>query len=874
MSDTGPVTLPPNVRPISYDITLEPDLEAFTFLGAETIDVEVLEPTASVELNCIETAIRSCRLTPEGGAAVAPKSTAFDEERETVVFEFDQEIPQGRASLAIEFSGELNDKLRGFYRSRYTDGEGRERYLATTQLEATDARRAFPCWDEPAVKASFKMTLVAPADLAAVSNMPVESERELPDGRRAVSFAESPIMSTYLLAFIVGDLSSIEQRADSGTLIRVWTTRGKEEQGRFALETSVRLLAYFNDYFGIPYPLPKLDHLAIPDFAAGAMENWGAITYRETALLVDPEQSSAGTRMIVAAIVSHEMAHMWFGDLVTMAWWNDLWLNESFASWVGDKAVDHLFPEWAVWTQFLVNDTNRGLSLDGLKSSHSIEQEVNNPAEIGQLFDAISYSKGATILRMLESFLGAETFRQGLNGYLSRHQYANARTQDLWDSLGEASGQPVAAIMDTWVKQTGYPVLEAAVDRRQSHVELTLSQRRFVYEDILGQEEADETLWQVPVSVRTSDGGEPSSTLMAGPTEKMRLSGGGSDDAWLKVNPDQTAFFRVKYQPEELERLTRPVESLELPSGDRLGILNDAYALARAGHAPATQFLTTAEAYKNETDAYVCAELSASLGGMTVLLWDEPFYPRFEAQARGIFRPIAQRSGWERKPDEGYLDALLRSTALGALGGCGDEETQREASSRFTQYVEEPSKVHPDIRRVVLNLAAKAGGDDAYETMWGLRKKAELQEEQSRILQALCCFERADLLRETLRRSLTDDVRVHDTISVLTSVAGNRLGRDLAWEFVKDNWSELDRRYSDGGFGLMRLVGMVSSFTTPEMREDVERFFTDHPTPAAERTIRQSLERIRINIAWLERNRAELAAHYQPPPLDQVRGRL
>ena len=572
--------------------------------------MEVLEPTASVELNCIEIAIRSCRLTPEGGATVAPKSTAFDEERETVVFEFDQEVPQGRASLAIEFSGELNDKLRGFYRSRYTDGEGRERYLATTQLEATDARRAFPCWDEPAVKASFKMTLVAPADLAAVSNMPVESERELPDGRRAVSFAESPIMSTYLLAFIVGDLSSIEQRADSGTLIRVWTTRGKEEQGRFALETSVRLLAYFNDYFGIPYPLPKLDHLAIPDFAAGAMENWGAITYRETALLVDPEQSSAGTRMIVAAIVSHEMAHMWFGDLVTMAWWNDLWLNESFASWVGDKAVDHLFPEWAVWTQFLVNDTNRGLSLDGLKSSHSIEQEVNNPAEIGQLFDAISYSKGATILRMLESFLGAETFRQGLNGYLSRHQYANARTQDLWDALGEASGQPVAAIMDTWVKQTGYPVLEAAVDRRQSHVELTLSQRRFVYEDILGQEEADETLWQVPVSVRTSDGGEPSSTLMAGPTEKMRLSGGGSDDAWLKVNPDQTAFFRVKYQPEELERLTRPVENLELPSGDRLGILNDAYALARAGHAPATQFLTTAEAYKNETDAYVCAELS------------------------------------------------------------------------------------------------------------------------------------------------------------------------------------------------------------------------------------------------------------------------
>jgi puromycin-sensitive aminopeptidase len=864
MSESGLVILPTDVRPLKYRLTLEPDLEKFTFDGRVSIDVEVVTPTTSVTLNCTEIAIQSCRLTPGDGAAMTPRATTFDESRETVTFEFDSAVPTGRASLDIEFTGELNDKLRGFYRSRYTDSEGRERYLATTQMEATDARRAFPCWDEPNVKASFQVTLVVPSDLVAVSNMSVESETDAPGGLKSISYAETPVMSTYLLAFVVGDLASIERMTDSGTLIRIWATRGKEEQGRFALETSVRLLAYFNDYFGIPFPLPKLDHLAIPDFAAGAMENWGAITYRETALLVDPENSSVGTRMIVAAIVSHEMAHMWFGDLVTMDWWNDLWLNESFASWIGDKAVDNLFPEWEVWTQFIASDTNRGLSLDGLKNSHPIEQEVNNPAEIGQLFDAISYSKGATILRMLESFLGAEKFRQGLRDYLIRHQYANARTQDLWDALGEASGEPVGTIMDTWVKQTGYPVLDVAVSRHRDGIDVALSQRRFVYEDILGEGEADDTLWQVPVSVRTASRDQSGSILMAGPEATTRVTpgAGGASDEWVKLNPDQTAFYRVKYASEELDRLTGPIENLELPTGDRLGLQNDAYALARAGHIPATQFLTMAEAYKNETDAAVCADLATNLGGMDTLLWDQPFYPRFEELARSIFQPIGARMGWDAKPGERHLDALLRSTALGQLGSYGDEDTISEARTRFDQYVEDPARVHPDIRRVVLSLAAKKGDSSAYEMMWGLEKKANLQEEQSRLLLALTSFEQPDLLRETLRRSLTDDVRVHDTISVVTSVAGNRHGRDLAWEFLKDNWAEFDRRYSEGGFGLMRLVSMVSGFTTPEMSEDVERFFTDHPAPAAERSIRQSLERIQINIAWLDRNRTELAARF------------
>ena len=860
MPDANAATLPSNVKPVRYRLKLEPNFEEFTFSGEESVDIEVLEATPDVTLNCVEIAIQSCRLTLDNDESITPGDTIFDESQETVTFKFDSTIPPGTARLDIRFTGELNDKLRGFYRSRYTDMEGQERFLATTQFEATDARRAFPCWDEPSLKATFEVTLVIPSELLAISNMPVVSEAEVVPGVKAVSLAETPVMSTYLLAFVVGDLTAIEQQADNGTLIRVWTTRGREEQGRFALETSANLLAYFNDYFGIPYPLPKLDHIAIPDFAAGAMENWGAITYRETALLVDPEQSSAGTRQWVAEVIAHEMAHMWFGDLVTMSWWNDLWLNESFASWMGDKAVDHLFPEWDVWTQFLTLDTNRALSLDGLKNSHPIEQEVSNPAEIGQLFDAISYSKGASILRMLEQFLGPEGFQQGLHQYLTHHQYGNAQTQDLWDALGQASGQPVAAIMDTWVNQTGYPVLDVRVSRQDDGIDVAFSQSRFVYENILGQRDADRTQWQAPVSVRSASDAQPSSTLMEGPQATIRVvpASYGSPEEWIKVNPLQTGFYRVKYPAEEMDKLTAPIQNLVLPAADRLGIQNDAHALARAGHIPATRFLTVAEAYSHETDASVCADLANNLGGVDTLLWDEPYYPEFQGFARGIFLPIAKRIGWDPRPGEGHLDALLRSTALAQMGIYEDEDTLKEAGVRFARYLQDPPNVHPDLRRVVFGLAAKRGDRDSYDTMWDLQKQATLQEEKVRLLMALTDFQQTDLLDETLQRSLSEDVRVQDTISVVTSVAANRLGRDLAWQFLKSNWAEFDRRFSHGGFGLMRLVSLTSGFTTAEWREDVERFFRDHPAPAAERSIRQSLERIELNIAWLQRNRAEL----------------
>ncbi len=875
MPDSEVFVLPGTVRPSKYTLKLQPDLEQATFSGEETIAIRVVEPVSEIVLNAVDLEIGEVSLR-HGPLDIPCGSVSLNEERETATLDFGpalngENLPLGEAVLEVAFTGELNDKLRGFYRSRYIDAEGRETSLATTQFEATDARRAFPCWDEPAHKASFDLTLVIPAALTTLSNTSIAAESEAGPGLKSVRFAETPVMSTYLLAFVVGDLTRIESDyagPHGATRVAVWTTRGKEEQGRFALDTSVRLLGFFNDYFGIPYPLEKLDHVAIPDFAAGAMENWGAITYRETAVLVDAENSSAGTRQRVAEVVAHEMAHMWFGDLVTMEWWDDLWLNESFASWMGTKAVDWLFPEWQMWTQFVNMDTNRALTLDGLKNSHPIEQEVKDPAQIGQLFDAISYSKGASVIRMLEQYLGPAVFQSGLQRYIAAHQYGNARTEDLWSALEAASGQPVTSIMDSWTKQMGYPVLQVNVAGPPENPELLLSQERFVYDRPPGEGEPDPEVWRVPVQVSRGGSLPPASLLMDGRSGSLTLEGaaeGGaaaapaSDTGWFKVNSQQTGFFRVNYQPADWDRLVPAIESLELPAPDRLGIQNDAYSLSKAGLLPVTQFLSLARAYHNETDASVWGDLSSNLRDIEVLLSGEPSYPQYRAFAASIFGPAVRRTGWDARPGEGHLDALLRSTVLSQAGSYGDPEVLREAGGRFQRYLQDPAFLHPDIRGMVFGLAGQDGDRSTYDTLWDLEKRTSLQEEKIRLLMALTRFSDVDLLRETLERSLSSEVRSQDTIFVVTGVAGNLKGRDLAWEFVKSNWPEFDRRYGSGGFGLMRLVSICGNFTTQDKHDDVESFFTEHPAPAAERTIRQSLERVRLNMRWLERSRTEVA---------------
>jgi puromycin-sensitive aminopeptidase len=520
---------------------------------------------------------------------------------------------------------------------------------------------------------------------------------------------------------------------------------------------------------------------------------------------------------------------------------------------MGTKAVDWLFPEWEMWTQFVNMDTNRALSLDGLKNSHPIEQEVKNPAEVSQLFDAISYSKGGSVLRMLENFLGPETFRGGLYRYLKANEYGNARTQDLWAALEEESSLPVTSIMDSWVKQMGYPVLRVEAARTPGDVQVSLFQERFVYDRLLGDEEPNPEVWQVPVSI-SGPGSALAATVMDEKEAVIALPVPSPADNWFKVNAGQTGFYRVNYTSDDWERLAPAISTQQIPATDRLGIQNDAYALSRGGLLPITQFLELAGSYAGETDASVWSDLASNLRDIEQLISGEPVHSAYQRFGRELFGPAARRAGWTPRPQDGHLDSLLRSTVIGQAGSYNDQETLTQASDLFRQYLENPEAVHPDLRGIVFSLAAQAGDRTTFDQLWDLEERTGMQEEKIRLLLAMSRFQNVDLLNDTLQNSLSGRVRSQDTITVVSGVAANPKGRLPAWEFVKNNWGEFDRRYGGGGFGLMRLVSIVNSFTTDEQRADVEKFFTDNPAPAAERTIRQALERMSLNIRWLELN--------------------
>ena len=849
--------LPDTVRPEKYSIELRPNLKAFSFEGSESIRIQVARPTKTIVLNAEGLEVREATVSSSKGGSLPATSIDFDSKREVLRLDFAESVPSGPATLRLSFSGTLNDELAGFYRSRYTMSDGKQGYMAATQFESTNARRAFPCWDEPAAKATFEVSLVVPDGMTAISNTPPLDEKDLGDGTRLVRFAETPRMSTYLLAFAIGPLDTIEGKARRGTKLAVWALPDRIGHSRWALDEAIRILDYLNDYYGIPYPLEKLDHIALQDFAAGAMENWGAITYRERILLFDPATSSAQTRQTIVEVIAHETAHMWFGDLVTMAWWDDLWLNESFASWMGAKTTGALHPEWKMWTQFLEEDIVRGLALDGLKSSHPIEVPVRDPAEIREIFDDISYSKGASILRMLEQFLGEATFRRGIRDYLKAHAYGNARTEDLWRALTAASHQPVRALMGSWTRQTGFPLLDVQVKRTGGSARVGLTQSRFLYSDILGPSK-DRTRWKVPVRIARAGQKKPVSFLMEKKTESRPLgrSRRSADKDWIKVNAGQSGFYRVNYPPEEWDRLRRAVEAGELGTEDRSGLQNDAHALMRAGYLPATTLLDLTAAYRGEDDATGWRLIAESLHDVETLISDTRYLEKFDAYGRELFRPAGERSGWDPKPGEGHLDALKRSTVLSRLGHHSYRPVLAEAGRRFARYLKDPATLHPDLRGVVYNLVGQQADQATYETLWELQRKAALQEEQVRLLMALSNPRDERLLQETLRRSLTDAVRSQDAVLVITSVAASRpsVGRDLAWSFVKDNWDELYRRYAESGFLIRRLVQIAQEFTTPEAVKDVERFFRGREAPEVRRAVQQAIEKIRVNAAWLKSN--------------------
>uniref|UniRef100_A0A672SL31 Aminopeptidase n=1 Tax=Sinocyclocheilus grahami TaxID=75366 RepID=A0A672SL31_SINGR len=764
----------------------------------------VTQGTNQIVMNCADIDIITASFVPEGGEEINATGFNYQNEDEKVTLCFPSILQKGSGSLKIDFVGELNDKMKGFYRSKYMTPSGENRYAAVTQFEATDARRAFPCWDEPAIKATFDITLIVPKDRIALSNMNVVDRKPYPEDHSLVEvkFATTPIMSTYLVAFVIGEYDFVESQSSDGVTVRVYTPVGKAEQGKFALEVATKTLPFYKDYFSVPYPLPKIDLIAIADFAAGAMENWGLVTYRETALLIDPKNSCASSRQWVALVVGHELAHQWFGNLVTMEWWTHLWLNEGFASWIEYLCVDHCFPEYDIWTQFVSADYTRALDLDALDNSHPIEVDVGHPSEVDEIFDAISYSKGASVIRMLHNYIGDEEFRKGMNAYLLKFQHKNASTEDLWECLEQASGKPIAAVMNSWTKQMGFPIIVVDQEQHGSDRVLKISQKKFCASGPRNDENCPN--WMVPISICTSE--DPSCTkmkvLLDQPETTVNVTN-IAPDHWIKINPGTVGFYRIQYSSAMLESLLPGIRDLTLLPVDRLGLQNDLFSLVRH-----TQ--------------------------MTWLL----------------FSPVSR---------SGHLDALLRGLVLGKLGKAGHKGTLEEARRRFREHVEGKQILPADLRSPVYLTVLKHGDSTTLDTMLKLHKQADMQEEKNRIERVLGAIPAPDLIQRVLNFALSEEVRPQDTVSVIGGVAGSsKQGRKAAWKFVKDNWEELHNRYQ-GGFLISRLIKLtVDGFAIDKMAAEVKSFFESHHAPAAERTVQQCCENILLNAAWLKRDAEDI----------------
>ena len=706
----NPYRLPRTVIPSRYDLTLTPDLDNATFTGQEKVAVQVEEAVDHLVLNVHEIEIQKAELRQ--GEGVHAGTVTLDEEKQRATIAFTETIPVGSAELYLEFTGILNDQLVGFYKSTFTDLEGTEQAIATTQFEATDARRAFPCWDEPDLKAVYGVTLIVPEDLMAVSNGPEIGRREFGDGLVEVTFADTMKMSTYLVAFAVGPFEATDPVDVDGVPVRIIAPRGKLGMADFALECAQFCFRYLRDYYEIPYPGLKIDHIAIPDFAFGAMENLGLITYRETALLLDPETASQSELLRVLDVIGHELAHMWFGDLVTMKWWDGIWLNEAFASFMEFKATDAMKPEWKRWLAFAAIDRPWAFGVDALAATRPVEFEVGSPEEANEMFDALTYGKGSSLLRMIEQFIGEEEFQEGVGNYLRAHAYGNTVTDDLWAGLNQASGEPVGEIMNTWILQRGYPQIE--VTRTGSGLKF-IQRRYFTIPD-----ETDTTIWKVPLQVRgTGAGGDFS--------EKMLLSEGegvlnpGKVDLAI-VNAGGHGFYRVLYSPELLDAIVANLSDLE--DLERFTVIDDAWAFVESGQLSTSDFLRLADAYKAETEQAIWGSVLGGVAAISHHLIDDETRPAFSQWVGELVKPAFDRLGWEANEGEGDLTRRLRGQLVGALGRLAGDQAVIDRCRKLTeQALADPRSVDPEISRAALFVTAAHGTEADYRWFFDMYRK-------------------------------------------------------------------------------------------------------------------------------------------------------
>ncbi|KAK0405625.1 hypothetical protein QR680_018094 [Steinernema hermaphroditum] len=852
--------LPELAKPSLYNIILKPDLQKFTFDGEETIDLEITKPTDFLKLHASEMSLSNASIKLASGEAFENLPIEYDKKWATVTVKLPKAVDQVKATLSLKFVGELNDKMHGFYRSSYKDASGVEKFMASTQFESTYARLCFPCWDEPMYKAKFNISLEVDQHLTALSNMNVIEEKPVEGAqRKLVKYATTPIMSTYLLAFAVGELEYIEDKTKSGCVMRVYTVPGKKELGKFGLDLATKAIDWYNDWFGLVYPLPKCDLIAIPDFSMGAMENWGLVTYREVALLVDPAKSSTRQKSRVALVIAHELAHLWFGDLVTMKWWTDLWLKEGFASFMEYMFVGSNNPEFKIWLHFVNDELAAGLSLDALRSSHPIEVEIDNPNELDEIYDSITYAKSNSINRMLCSYLGEETFRDGLRRYLKKFQYSNATTVDLWKALGEASGQDIEKMMSGWTKQMGFPLITVTQRQEGSKRIVTVSQKRFIAD---GSQDEAGLLWQVPITISTQSDPEKvkHKFLLTRREEEFHLDD-VKDTDYIKLNAGTTGFYRVQYTDDMLKAMMPDISSQKIPVVDRFGITNDLFALVNAGKVSATNFLMLLEASVAENEYVVWGSLDGGVSAIANVLAhhdDQSVRKKFDQFICKTLEPVAKRLGWEAAADEDSQLAMTRALVMGRLAKCGHQETIDTGRKLFEDHVKNKTELHPDLRNVIYGIVGRYNGEEGIDQLKNIFTTCGFSEIERNCILGMGQASDDALLRKVFDYGMEGKIRSQDLMLLFAAARVHKTGQDFVWQYFKNNVKQLQQKFGGANSSLFQHCFKLSadSQCSEKIAVDVESLFKDDEdvSKTLDRPIRQVTESIRLNQQLLQQN--------------------
>jgi aminopeptidase N len=818
-----PGKLPKEVVPTEYAIRILPNLDNFTFAGSESVKLNVRSPVHRLVLNGLELKIEAASLD---GKELPPSAIETDNEKQLLTLTLPSKLAAGDHVLALRFTGKINQQGQGLFYMRYQEhGTGAHKVMLGTQFEATDARRFFPCWDEPAFRARFQLTAVVPENWLAVSNMPIESEQKTARGKE-VRFASTPPMSSYLNVFVAGELDLVESQVGP-TQIRVIATKGKAELGRYALEASAEILKYYNDYFGVPYPLPKLDQIAIPGGFGGAMENWGGITYYESTLLFDPKNSSAETKQDIYEVIAHEMAHMWFGDLVTMAWWDNLWLNEGFASWMGSKCTAHFNPQWEVWlARELPRDPTRRTGIakeaamegDARSTTHPIQQRVATEAEANSAFDDITYKKGQSFLRMLESFLGENIFREGIRQYIAAHKYSNTTTADLWNALSEGSNKSVGEIAAGWTEQPGFPVVNV---KREPGGKIRLSQERF----IVNFKDDPPLLWQIPLTYSVV--GETAAALLM--TDKMAALENIPADRALKLNVNGAGNYRVEYDDASWQLLLKALPKFGVE--DRVNLMSDAWALVQAGRAPVSLYFGIIEKLPASTDLAEREEMIDVFVSINRLLTGTPACEEFQRYAQSLLRPTFGTLGWEPKPDEPSNNGRLRASLIGALGYLNDPEIIAGCRERFDKYLADPASLAPDLRGPVLAVVGRYADEKTWDKLHELGLKTTSSEDKQNNYNALAAATDPKLVKKTLAIALTDELPTSRAVFLVSRVARDSGHSDIAWQFAKANMKALLAKVDAAGAN--RYAPSLFTFFSDSSRADELKDYAGKNLPQA-----------------------------------------